>query len=67
MYGAVIGTNINLTQLKEIETMNNHLFKMERNKTQYRRSTCDLCKKITDAAYCEGKFALICLQTAFFY
>ncbi|VDD97219.1 unnamed protein product [Enterobius vermicularis] len=60
MYGAVIGTNINLTQLKEIETMNNHLFKMERNKTQYRRSTCDLCKKITDAAYCEGCRQYLC-------
>lgn len=61
MYGAVIGTNINIAQLKEIETMNCHLFKMERtNKTQYKRSPCDECKKITEAAFCEGCRQFLC-------
>lgn len=62
MYGAVIGTNLNLAQLREIETMNSHLFKMERNKTQYKRAACDLCKKITDAAYCEGCKQVLCMM-----
>ncbi|VDM24760.1 unnamed protein product [Toxocara canis] len=60
LYGAVIGANLNLSQVREIETMNAHLFKMEHNRTQYRRSACDMCKKITNAAYCEGCKRMLC-------
>uniref|UniRef100_A0A914ZG68 BTB domain-containing protein n=1 Tax=Parascaris univalens TaxID=6257 RepID=A0A914ZG68_PARUN len=60
LYGAVIGANLSLSQAREIETMNSHLFKMERYRTQYKRAACDMCKKITNAAYCEGCKHVLC-------
>ncbi|VDK42598.1 unnamed protein product [Anisakis simplex] len=60
LYGAIIGANLNLIQTREIEAMNSHLFKMERYRTQYKRSMCDMCKKITSTAYCEGCKQQLC-------
>ncbi|GMT12906.1 hypothetical protein PFISCL1PPCAC_4203, partial [Pristionchus fissidentatus] len=55
LYGAVVGANLNLGQLRELEVMNGHYFKMERNKTRWRRSTCDSCKSISEqTAHCDG-------------
>ncbi|VIO93904.1 Uncharacterized protein BM_BM3979 [Brugia malayi] len=54
LHGSIVTTNLNMTQLKEIESMNGHLFKMNRSVTLYRRMACEMCKKITDSAYCEG-------------
>uniref|UniRef100_A0A914CAI7 BTB domain-containing protein n=1 Tax=Acrobeloides nanus TaxID=290746 RepID=A0A914CAI7_9BILA len=60
LYGAIIGTNMNLLQVREITTMNGHLFKMERSKTQYRRGLCDMCRMICDAATCESCHKHLC-------
>ncbi|KAK0395051.1 hypothetical protein QR680_001088 [Steinernema hermaphroditum] len=61
IYGAILATSLNLAQVKEIATMNGHLFKMERNKTQYRRAVCGMCKKIVDsAASCDGCRMVLC-------
>jgi len=61
IYGAILATSLNMTQAKEIATMNGHLFKMERHKTQYKRTACDMCKKIVDsAASCEGCRMVLC-------
>uniref|UniRef100_A0A914R3P1 Uncharacterized protein n=1 Tax=Panagrolaimus davidi TaxID=227884 RepID=A0A914R3P1_9BILA len=53
---------MNLTQVKEIETMNGHLFRVERNKISYRRNMCDKCKKITDATHCDGCRLTLCKE-----
>lgn len=58
----MIATNLNLLQIREIETMNGHLLRMERSKTQYRRALCDVCKRIVDAAQCEGCRQSLCQQ-----
>ncbi|TMS34737.1 hypothetical protein L596_002269 [Steinernema carpocapsae] len=61
IYGAILSTSLNMAQAKEIGTMNGHLFKMERNKTQYKRTVCELCKRIVDAAAsCEGCRMVLC-------
>uniref|UniRef100_A0A1I8AVE7 BTB domain-containing protein n=1 Tax=Steinernema glaseri TaxID=37863 RepID=A0A1I8AVE7_9BILA len=61
IYGAILATSLNIAQAKEIATMNGHLFKMERNKTQYKRAVCGMCKKIVDgAASCDGCRMVLC-------
>ncbi|GMR34419.1 hypothetical protein PMAYCL1PPCAC_04614 [Pristionchus mayeri] len=61
VYGAVVGANLNLGQLRELEQMNGHFFKMERNKTRWRRSTCDSCKSIMEqTAHCDGCKKSLC-------
>ncbi|CAG9535351.1 unnamed protein product [Cercopithifilaria johnstoni] len=54
LHSSIIATNLNMTHIKEIEAMNGHLFKMNRSITLYRRMACEMCKRITDSAYCEG-------------
>ncbi|KAL3994974.1 BTB/POZ domain family protein [Acanthocheilonema viteae] len=54
LHASIVTTNLNMTQLREIETMNGHLFKMNRSVTLYRRMACEMCRRITDSAYCEG-------------
>ncbi|KAM3715690.1 General transcription and DNA repair factor [Dirofilaria immitis] len=62
LHSSIITTNLNMTQLKEIESMNGHLFKMNRSVTLYRRMACEMCKKIVDSAYCEGCKKAICKE-----
>lgn len=54
LHSSIVTTNLNITKLREIETMNGHLFKMNRSVTLYRRMVCEMCKRITDSAHCEG-------------
>ncbi|EFO22759.2 hypothetical protein LOAG_05728 [Loa loa] len=54
LHGSIVTANLNITQLKEIESMNGHMFKMNRSVTLYRRMACEMCKRITDSAYCGG-------------
>uniref|UniRef100_A0A915PZL2 BTB domain-containing protein n=1 Tax=Setaria digitata TaxID=48799 RepID=A0A915PZL2_9BILA len=54
LHGSIVATNLNMIQLREVESMNGHLFKMNRSVTLYRRMACEMCKRITDSAYCEG-------------
>ena len=53
---------MNLTQVREIETMNGHLFRLERSKIAYRRNMCDKCRKITDATNCDGCRQTLCKE-----
>lgn len=40
--------------------MNGHFFRMERNKTYYKKTLCTMCKKIVDATECEGCKMTLC-------
>ncbi|KAI6184350.1 BTB and MATH domain-containing protein 39 [Aphelenchoides bicaudatus] len=48
LYAALLSTNLNLGYLKEIEGMNGHLFRVDHNKTVYKRAFCTYCKRIKD-------------------
>lgn len=54
LHASIIKANLNMTHLKEIESMNGHLFKMSRYVTLYKRMACEMCKRIVDSAYCDG-------------
>lgn len=60
LYGAIIATNMNIIQVREIELMNGHVFKLERSKISSRRSMCDKCKKIIESSYCDGCRLTLC-------
>ncbi|CAI5443506.1 unnamed protein product [Caenorhabditis angaria] len=53
VYGSVISTSMNLNQVREHETMNGHVLKLERSKTRWRQSVCDECKSVSECANCE--------------
>uniref|UniRef100_A0AC34QJ14 Uncharacterized protein n=2 Tax=Panagrolaimus sp. JU765 TaxID=591449 RepID=A0AC34QJ14_9BILA len=54
---------MNITQIREISTMNGHLFRLERSKISSRRSMCDKCKKIMDnCSHCDGCRSTLCKE-----
>ncbi|CAJ0577817.1 unnamed protein product, partial [Mesorhabditis spiculigera] len=52
MYGCVIGTNLNLCQLKEAEQMNGHWLHCVGSRARWYRAPCDYCKLITECSNC---------------
>jgi len=62
IYSSLISTNLNLAYLKQVEGMNGHLFQVEQNRVLYKRSLCVHCKKIVDAAECEGCRQSLCRE-----
>ncbi|CAI2345028.1 unnamed protein product [Caenorhabditis sp. 36 PRJEB53466] len=60
VYGSVISTSMNLTQIKEHDAMNGHVLKMERSKIRWRQSVCEECKSVAECASCEECKKTVC-------
>lgn len=59
LYTALISANLNLAYLKEVEGMNGHLFRVDHNKTVFKRAFCTYCKqRIVDVAECGRRLLL---------
>ncbi|KAI6196660.1 hypothetical protein M3Y94_01135400 [Aphelenchoides besseyi] len=61
---AVMSATINWTQYKELERQNGHHFRIEKGRTVYKRALCSHCKRIADAAECDGCHLTLCKEHA---
>ncbi|CAJ0958726.1 unnamed protein product, partial [Mesorhabditis belari] len=53
IYGAVIGANLNLCQIREVGQMNGHWLRTVGSRARWYRAPCEFCKQITDCANCD--------------
>ncbi|CAI4229656.1 unnamed protein product [Auanema sp. JU1783] len=63
IYGAVMSTSMNLSQLREYEAMNGHNLKMERLRIRWKPAVCQKCSVVCDqASTCDECKVTFCKQ-----
>lgn len=62
IYNAILSANVNLTQIRQIETMNGHVFRIHQSIAAYtQRGCCELCRRISDrTSKCGGCRKILC-------